>query len=554
MAAERSLKLQRLRAIMEEFQAELPQRLDELHQAWEAAKAGDFEGFSPEGTLRRRAHSLAGSAGTFGFKHLGLKARALEENILALGASQAVAPEALEVGEGLLAELSELATLGIEGGATEEALSPPPAMAPPVVDLVYVLEDDALLAQEIAGQLRHFGYQARDYTTTAQLRQACEEQLPAVLVADISLAEGSLEGPRMALELQNLSPRPIPVIFVSQHNRWDAHLSAIRAGGKAYLPKPLDFTALVAQLDRLAGRIQEKPYRVLVVEDDPLQAAHFPSVLQGAGMEVEALLEPSGLMARLDTFSPDVVLMDVFLTGCTGIEVTQVVRQDPRNAHVPIVFLSSLQSREEQLAALAFGADDFLQKPIPDAQLVGAITARARRFRALGSLMNRDGLTGLLNHINLKLALARELAQVQRRHGTLSFVMVDIDHFKQVNDAYGHPAGDRVIKSLARLLSERLRKGDYAARYGGEEFAVVLSDTGAQGAFEVMEDLRLRFLALKHLHPSGTFHASFSAGIAVSPPHRDMDILIQAADKALYLAKHAGRNRVIVDPETPLPD
>jgi diguanylate cyclase (GGDEF)-like protein len=128
--------------------------------------------------------------------------------------------------------------------------------------------------------------------------------------------------------------------------------------------------------------------------------------------------------------------------------------------------------------------------------------------------------------------------------------MLDIDHFKSVNDQYGHPVGDRVIQGLARLLNHRLRKGDMAARYGGEEFALILPDTRPEAAGAVLDELRQVFSEIRFTHEDGEFSVTFSAGVAAAPPNGEMAALIEAADAALYEAKHGGRNRVALDSAT----
>jgi len=544
MPPDRESKIDRLHAFQVEFQNQLDERLRNLQRAWvEALLSEDPKTWSPESSLRRQAHSLAGAGGSFGYKRLGERAHQFETDLIAARFHPVLSLEDRATFEAHLAELWRLASQGPgEDMAQEEAL--PEVSTSQSPSLIYVLEDDLLLAKELARQLNQFGYEVKSFSGSDELSKAIQNKMPTALLADISLPEGDLAGPDIVNELMENLPGKCPVVFISVHDHWQAHLAAVRAGGKAYFPKPLDFTSLVGQLDRITDRFPDPPFRILVVEDDEILARHYASVLVEAGMQAEIVNIPAELPLRLSSFSPDLILLDIFLPDCTGIEAATIIRQNPKYTHLPIVYLSKMDSREDQLSALQAGGDEFLQKPISDSHLVQAVRSRARRFQALNAMMSRDGLTGLLNHINLKLTLERELSQTLRRNGILTLAMIDVDHFKSVNDRYGHPTGDKVLKSLSRLLTERLRKGDFAARYGGEEFAVVMPDTDPLAAQKVLDGLRTQFATMPHLSDAGEFTATFSAGVASTPPHTKMDALLQAADQALYSAKHGGRNRV----------
>jgi diguanylate cyclase (GGDEF)-like protein len=530
------------------FASSLPGRLAALREAFEAVKQGSPGEFPIHAPLRRLVHNLAGAAGTFGFERLGRRARELELRLVKPDVRIPFPPEVESALEESLAELGRLAAKGSDTERSGRTIPDPlPDGLAAGSDLVYVVEDDELLAREIAHQLRHFNYTVEAFPSSLELSAAYSRMVPAALVADVVLPEGELEGPRIAAELQSSAARQVPVVYVSVRDDWGAQVAAIRAGGRAYLPKPLDFGSLVEQLDRLTGRAPEPPLRVVIVEDEPLLAEEYSGILRRAGMEVEVVLEPSSLLDRLSAFAPDLLLLDIYLPGCTGAEVAQIVRQNPAYTMLPIVYLSTEQSREEQLLALGKGGDDFLEKPIDPAHLIAAIGIRAKRFRDLSSLASRDGLTGLLTHLSVKQALERELARSHRNQGTLSLAMVDLDGFKLLNDRFGHPVGDRVLRSLARLFSHRLRKGDLAGRYGGEEFTIVLPDTSLAAARALLDELRESFAAIRFVQGTEPFHVAFSAGIAAAPPHTEIDELIRAADQALYAAKRAGRNRVMLD-------
>ena len=368
---------------------------------------------------------------------------------------------------------------------------------------------------------------------------------PDVLVMDVHLREGALAGPHFA-ELNRLTRRYTPpTIFISSGNSWEARLASARAGGIAYLTKPLDMSELVDSLDRATGQGKAGPYRVLIVDDTELLAQHYAETLAAAGMETQVLCEPERLLDVIPKFKPELILMDLYMPSCSGSEAAQVIRQDPAYLDIPIVYLSGEANVDQQIAAMRVGGDDFLHKPIADAHLLAAVSNRVERFRSLSALMSRDSLTGLLNHVSLKMALESELERARRSGAHTTFVMIDIDHFKSVNDRYGHPAGDSVIKSLARMMNQRFRKADIVGRYGGEEFAVVMRDTDVEAAVAPVEALRRRFAAITHHYCGASFSVSFSAGVAASPPSGSVAELISAADHALYEAKHCGRNKVV---------
>ncbi len=222
-----------------------------------------------------------------------------------------------------------------------------------------------------------------------------------------------------------------------------------------------------------------------------------------------------------------------------------MLRQQEIYLGTPIVFLSSETDLSQQLTALGLGADDYLTKPIDPQRLISVVSARVQRARRMRALIAHDGLTGLLNHTSIKDALAREIAQSMRHKTPLAFVILDLDRFKSVNDVYGHQVGDRVLKSLARLLQQHLRKTDYAGRYGGEEFAIILPHTDGATAQVVLDKLRRAFGELVQHAGEMSFSSTFSGGISVYSEGQSLAEFIKAADLALYQAKDAGRNRIV---------
>ena len=367
---------------------------------------------------------------------------------------------------------------------------------------------------------------------------------PDALIMDVVFPEGALAGPEAVLAERAERLAEMPVVFMSSRGDFAARLAAVRAGGRAYLTKPVDISILVNTLDAVTRDESPRPYRILVVDDSELLATTFCQILGDAGMETRALHDPSHVLEALEDFNPDLMLTDLYMPECSGMELAALIRQMEAWVSLPIVFLSGETNLDRQMQAMQQGGDDFLTKPVAPEHLIASVRQRARRHRSLRSFMEHDSLTGLLNHSALKERLAVELARAERLKGPLAFAMIDLDHFKKVNDTHGHAAGDRVLRALARLLRERLRRTDIAGRYGGEEFALILPGADAGTAQRVLEDIRKNFALVEHGAGSETFTVTLSGGIAAFPAIAEAQDLAEAADRALYKSKHAGRNRI----------
>jgi diguanylate cyclase (GGDEF)-like protein len=370
-----------------------------------------------------------------------------------------------------------------------------------------------------------------------------DSELPCAVVLDVVLPDGGLAGAETIERLHQWRREGVKVICLSSRGDLEARLAAVRAGCEAYFVKPVDAAALIERLDLLTSR-PEEPYRVLIVDDDMELAGFYAGTLQGAGMLAVPLTDPMRIMEPLTSLKPDLILMDMYMPGCSGPELAAALRQQEGYLSTPIIFLSTEESMDEQLAALSLGGDEFLTKPIDPRHLVAAVTARAQRGRMLGSAIAYDSLTGLLNHGTLKQHLESELSRASRESLPVAYAMIDVDRFKSINDTYGHAAGDRLLRNLSFFLKQRLRRSDVIGRYGGDEIAVVLPHTDGPTAHRVLEEIRESFAHLRHRFGADEATATFTCGIGVYPACASAERLVEAADQALYTGKRAGKNRV----------
>lgn len=535
-----------LRQLSDAYAAQLPEKFRNMTLTLDALPQyqWDEEGFQ---TLYRMVHSLSGSAKTFGFPALGDAARTLEYHLNRLGeAKQALSSTQRDQVYEQLAALNQLVIPREHVEADSAGTVAAESAVAHASHQVYIVEDDSSLAVELKTQLSYFGYDVSVFNALNDFKAAMQRSGNVVVLMDINFPEDPLGGIHVMNEIQLGRATPIPVIFLSAHGEFDIRLEAVRAGGIAYMNKPVNLGVLVDKLDELTSVQAAEADRVLIVDDEVALTDYYAAALEQAGFSVRVVNNPLEVLNDLLEFAPDLILIDMYMPGCNGMELAKVIRQLDDFIGIPIVFLSAETDMDKQLAAIGMGGDDFLCKPIAAQHLVSSVTSRIRRSQLLRSFMVRDSLTGLLNHTAIKDQLAREMARAKRHNKPLSFAMVDVDFFKNVNDSYGHPVGDRVIKSLSRLLKQRLREIDAVGRYGGEEFAVILVDTDGQTAIKVMDTIRHDFSLLRHLAGEVEFSVSFSCGIADISDYADVSRMADAADRALYQAKHAGRNRVVL--------
>ncbi|MDQ6992525.1 MAG: diguanylate cyclase [Mariprofundus sp.] len=550
-----------LAALKEAYKEKIPLRIDELKLGWKKVK-GASEDRALSKNLHRQMHTFSGTASTYGFIKLGELASQMEtlvQKVLARHTSTLWLAADIDAGEGLLQKLESVMADNLQLGQMKTVKSPTkvisstqprPLRGNRSAKPVYLVDDNVDFLKTTELQLQAFGFDVVSFATLSDFNKAVEQREPAAVVMDIEFPEGAQSGIEDIAQLNVKRQSPLPTIFITANRDVMVRLKAVRAGGIGYFLKPVRIEYLADMLTNLTSPSDEEPFRIMVVDDSVEQTTYIETILQQAGMHTHAVNNPLSLLDQLSEGTPDLILMDLYMQGCTGLELSQVIRQMDEYVNIPIVFLSKEMDLEKQMHALSSGGDDFLAKIVQPWHLVSALSNRVRRSRMVRKLAETDGLTGLLNHTKSKERLEAELARAKRENNTLSFAMIDVDLFKKVNDQYGHPAGDRVLKSLANLCTQSVRQYDSVGRYGGEEFVLILPNTDATEAKQIMDKLRISFRNINHVSEGQIFQVSFSCGVASYPYFDSATQLAGEADKALYIAKECDRNNVVIAGQT----
>jgi diguanylate cyclase (GGDEF)-like protein len=289
--------------------------------------------------------------------------------------------------------------------------------------------------------------------------------------------------------------------------------------------------------------------RILVVDDDPVSARLVDGVLRSAGFASSYCCDPEKAFEVIHAELPDLIILDVVMPQMDGFALCQRVRQSPALQLTPIIFVTRRGDVEQRVHGLSVGGNDYVSKPFAPQELVARVRSHLQRLAELREMAIRDGLTRCYNNKYFKQRLEQEMSRAKRYQTHLTIGMLDIDHFKRVNDTFGHPAGDAVLAHLASLLTASVRATDVVARYGGEEFSFLLIEAAVPEALVITNRMRERIAKHRFVLQAlvgGEVEVAATASIGLSQMQADdtLEGLVSRADAALYKAKQGGRNRV----------
>ena len=384
----------------------------------------------------------------------------------------------------------------------------------------------------------------------------------------------------------NSKTQHIPIIMVTALDQASDRIQGLEAGADDFLRKPVDDVALVTRVknvvrlkmlnDEMMSRaatsaqmgINASPFlnwseagnngRILLVEDHPRSTRRIVDAL-GAHHRVDVEADPQAALLRTGDVAYDLMIVSLALTNADGLRLCSQLRSLDRTRHLPLIIMIDIGDEARLLRGLDMGVNDYLTRPVDDNELLARVRTQITRKRYSDILRNRidesvemaitDGLTGLHNRRYMETHLNTLVAQAHQTGRPLSILIADIDHFKRVNDTYGHDAGDAVLRDFANRFRRNTRGIDLACRMGGEEFVIVMPDTELLRAFQIGERLRACIAAEPFRINSATeLRTTTSVGVATLESNADTPaLLFKRADNALYAAKREGRNRVMAD-------
>lgn len=527
-------KLDKLR---NEYKKNLPDKVNDIITLWKSIQnQPDHDTIT---LFHRKAHSLHGTAGTYGFEKLSQWASSLERLASSFSENPNLINANIQKVDTLLSQVQDLSDVEDKSVPIPSAEIKNNNLAKKCI--IYLLDNDNIWTNSIKAQMSQFGFDIMVFNDAHKLDDMLKQKLPTILVININLADELLQ---KTLKSINKNPElpTIPVLFIATAGEFIQRLQAVRLGGVAYLIKPISMEYLIKKIDYVFKKPTDQP-KVLII-DDEIEVANYISLeLEKVNIKTYVITHSSEIDRALHEFTPDLILLDIYMPDCNGLELAAIIRQQSAYNTIPIIYLSAEEDTDKQLIAMKTGADDFVTKATKSEQLINIILNRVERYKKLSASMVNDSLTGLYNHSTILKQVEIELLESRRLQNPISIAIVSLDNLKKLNESYGYHIGDQVIISLSLMLAKHLREGDIIGRYNGE-FLIIFPNTPSEIAKSLVDDLRKKFLSLNYSHNQQIFNATFSAGIASFPEYITTSELVKAAEESMKLTKKMGRNHV----------
>lgn len=453
---------------------------------------------------------------------------------------------------------------------------------------VLVVDDLPANVKLLEAKLNSEYYDVLTANSGAGCLKMAKEQQPDIILLDVMMPE--MDGFETCRRLKaDPAVEHIPVVMVTALSDVKDRVQGLESGADDFLTKPINDLALFARVRSLvrlkqitdelrlrdqSGRefgLVETSYhkesdketmhgaKVVVVDDDVVQAQHIHNRLSALGASVKVVAEAEDALNVLNADDYDVVLVSTQLADADGLRLCSHIRNNEHTKRLSILMLIEEDDTNLLVKGLDLGVNDYLVTPLDGNEVVARVRTQVKRkhyqdalksnYQKSVSMAVTDALTGLYNRHYLNTHAKTLLQQTTQQGRAVSLIITDIDHFKKVNDTYGHLSGDAVLKEVPMRMLDCVRSTDLVARYGGEEFVVMMPDTPPVVARSIAERIRqaMESKGFKIPEAPGEIKCTMSFGVSTARPEDTVDSLIKRADDALYKAKEGGRNQVVME-------
>lgn len=536
-----------LKTVWEKYHQSYCERLAIIQQAITALKNRTLTPAQKQ-KAEQEAHTLIGSLGCLGLDKASIISRQIQQ---LLKQQRTLESSEIEHMQQLATDLQQDILQYNGENQASEVLRVPTVVS----GRLLIVEDDLTLAKEIATEATNWGWQAEIAVNLEQAEQMLAAHSYNVMLLDICFPDSGENGLDFLVMIHDEFPE-ISILMLTENASFPHRVDAARRGSQSFLQKPILPSQILATVTQVVQQKNQAGARLLIVDDDPVCLDLLRTLLEPSGYNVTLLEQPDKFWETLEQTMPDLLILDVEfslseqdkVSVWSGFDLCQIVRSDIRWNRLPILFLSSHIDNKTIQQSFTVGADDFLTKPIIQTELLTRVRTRLEQ-RQLWKVTEIDSLTGVnLRHKGLQ-DLTRLLQLTLRQEKIFSLALLDLDHFKSINDQYGHKMGDRVLNYFGQLLNQSFRREDVLVRWGGDEFMIGMYGIGKEDARkrleQVLQQLSQYLFTTQQETGETEFRVTFTGGIAQSPDDgKDLQTLYQKADAALYQAKALGRNRI----------
>ncbi|MEN9849687.1 MAG: hypothetical protein RL368_2427 [Pseudomonadota bacterium] len=540
-APEHIAKLQQL------YIASMPTKHSEVTMNWVLAEQQNWQGESVD-KLLGMIHHLSHTAASFGFVDIG--AMACEVELLLSGGI--MAENISEIRRKLQALCGLLTVHASTSELHKQALVPATWLQQSSYKKILIVDSSQYLNRFIE-PLEKNGYLVTVSNNINTLQQYAEINIPNVIILDDGFNTKTTPLFVEAVQLLQTQFSNTPILYIFRVNDFANRLQAVRLGAKHYLTQPITTHQLLESLDRLLEQHSQEAHRVLILEEDPDLAQLYQTGLEQAGIHTERLIDASCFINALVEFKPETILLDSTQTQCNGFELAAVLRQEEAYNYINLLFLSA--DLQQNLPLWSLGNDQVLIKPIPLEYLVELILHKTRASRKLLQDLSHDKLTGLLNEHSFRERLQANIALAERSGSPVMVAVLDLVQFKQVNLQQGYWVGNQILKNIAKMLRQRLRRGDLIGRSQSNQFLIALYDADETSSVQVLQQLLPEISEIPPLVGENS-KLQWNVGIAHYPGHihkyneLSLDMLAVAAS-ALQTAKQQGDHQFVLQSITP---